>query len=85
MNEGIVKVMMTYLSNRWRVNIKFSDFIKNFFTKLFCNCCKNTETESQMNLFAKGEAKIRKELDCINLLTRLRKLNTLISLLLTKE
>ena len=78
-------------SARRRLNLKFKDFIAAFLRKIFCCGCFRGNSKIRGEDFdprlilAKGEEKIRKELDCISLLTRLRKVNILISLLLTKE
>ena len=38
-----------------------------------------------MTLMQKGETRIKQELDCVNLMTKLRQLDTVVSLYLTKE
>ncbi len=48
---------------------------------------KNTMSQSQRNIeiFNKGEEEIMKELDCVNILKKLRRLDLLMDLLLNSD
>ncbi|CDW75112.1 UNKNOWN [Stylonychia lemnae] len=83
--------MKDYMKNRWRVKINFRDIFVFSFWKIFgflrCNRRRDSDTinERKIHLYKKGEEKIKKELDCVNLMTKLRQLDLLISLELNKS
>lgn len=71
----------------------FADNFKFVYDKVIrflCKCCssrrdsRNTTTleERKVELYLKGERKVRNELDCISILTKLRYLDVLVSLFL---
>lgn len=73
--------------------MSFFDNIKFVYDKVIrfvCKCCstkrdyRNTTTleERKVELYLKGERKIKNELDCISILTKLRYLDVLVSLFL---
>lgn len=99
-DKGLYNVLRTYLSNRWRIELKPSDMMWYSIQRVLCFCClkrgnpavrdKNkkadiSSTQKRANLYQRGEAKVIKELDCINILTRLRQLDLLVSLFLSNQ
>eukprot|EP00347_Sterkiella_histriomuscorum_P017804 403347926 len=92
-SKVINRKLVSYLGNRWRVNLTSSDIFSFAFLKLY-TCCgrrkiKIDQTSSlskrKLYLFKKGQGKIQHELDAINLMTKLRKLDLLLSLTLNKD
>jgi hypothetical protein len=57
----------------------------------FCLCIKPknskdlTETEKRVNIYRIGAKKVLNELDCVNIMTRLRQLDLLVSLYLSSH
>lgn len=93
-SESTLQMMRTYLANRWRISIKATDIFCYSIMRIFCACCHRrigarhgrlTTSERKLNLYRRGEEKVKQELDCINLMTRLRQLDLLVSLFLTSE
>jgi hypothetical protein len=93
-NEGIMQMMRTYLANRWRISIKSADIFWYSIMRLLCCCCigrfgtrhgRLSQSEKKINLYRRGEEKVKQELDCINLMTRLRQLDLLVSLFLSSQ
>lgn len=91
--ETTIQKIKSYLGNRWRLEMTYMDNIKFVFDKIIrfiCKCCtsrrdsRNTATleERKVELYLKGERKIKNELDCISILTKLRYLDVLVSLFL---
>ncbi|CDW81986.1 UNKNOWN [Stylonychia lemnae] len=80
-----------YLKNRWRIKISFQDILVFSFWRLlgFFRCCRRNKQDSlnqrKIHLYKKGEEKIKRELDCVNLMTKLRQLDLLLSLQLDKN
>lgn len=88
--ENAYRKVSNYLKNRWRIKITFSDIFEFSFKKIFRCCrCSNSKSDSlnerKIHLYRKGEEKIKKELDCVNLMTKLRQLDLLLSLQLDKH
>ena len=92
-DESTIQKIKSYLGNRWRLEMTFFDNIKFVYDKVVrfvCKCCTskrnnhNTTTleERKVELYLKGERKIKNELDCISILTKLRYLDVLVSLFL---
>ena len=92
-DESTIQKIKSYLGNRWRLEMSFFDNIKFVYDKVVrfvCKCCTskrnnhNTTTleERKVELYLKGERKIKNELDCISILTKLRYLDVLVSLFL---
>lgn len=92
-DESTIQKIKSYLGNRWRLEMSFFDNIKFVYDKVIrfvCKCCtskrnnRNTTTleERKVELYLKGERKIKNELDCISILTKLRYLDVLVSLFL---
>lgn len=78
-----------YLSNRWRLKITFRDLVRFSLNKLFCGCClkvfrfrgfMSQDNIRKMKLYQKGQKMVLKELDCINIMTKMRQLDLLLSL-----
>lgn len=71
------QVIKEYLKNRWRIKIQIKDIVRFSISKL-CGCCRSKQSiahtlnQRKVNLYRKGEAKIKQELDCVNLMTKLR-------------
>jgi len=83
--------MIDYLGHRWRLSISSQDIFSFTFQKLYF-CCrrkpKTVDTEisrRKIHLYNKGVNKIVRELDAINLMNKLRKLDLLLSLFLNKD
>ena len=89
--EDVLMRIKQYLSNRWRIRITLRDILKFTFSKLFCCCCsrngRNMDNieKRKISLYKKGEQMILKELDCINIMTKLRQLDLLLSLSLSSK
>jgi hypothetical protein len=92
-DESTIQKIKSYLGNRWRLEMSFFDNFKFVYDKVIrfvCKCCstkrdyRNTTTleERKVELYLKGERKIKNELDCISILTKLRYLDVLVSLFL---
>lgn len=92
-DQSTIQKIKSYLGNRWRLQITYFDNIKFVFDKVvrfICKCCmsrrdaRNTTSleERKVELYLKGERKIKNELDCISILTKLRYLDVLVSLFL---
>jgi hypothetical protein len=93
-NDQSMLMIRTYLANRWRIGIKASDILWYSIGRILCCCCigryasrhgKLSQTERKLNLYKRGEEKVKQELDCINLMTRLRQLDLLVSLFLSSQ
>ena len=96
-DESTLQKIRTYLGNRWRIEITFKDNFKFFMSKLnrlLCRWCyskknrkhyKATLEERKIELYLKGERKIKNELDCISILTKLRYLDVIVSLFLNSN
>ena len=89
-SDTTVTAIQSYLSNRWRLRISISDIMKFSFLSLFCYCCKRkkdpeTYSERKLEIYKKGEEKIIKELDCVNIMTKLRQLEIITSLFLNSK
>ncbi|CDW89563.1 UNKNOWN [Stylonychia lemnae] len=87
----IAKKLINYLGNRWRLSITTKDVLSFSFQK-FHLCCRqkhlNSDSIMQIRkiiLFNKGQKKVKQELDAINIINRLRKLDLLLSLFLSKD
>jgi hypothetical protein len=92
-DESTIQKIKSYLGNRWRLQMTFFDSFKFIYDKvvrIVCKCCtskrdsRNNTTleERKVELYMKGERKIKNELDCISILTKLRYLDVLVSLFL---
>jgi hypothetical protein len=88
--------VQSYLSNRWRLEITIGDIFKLTFKRLFGWCCQNsspngeerkneTFQERKMRLYKKGEEKVMRELDCVNIMMKMRQLELLLSLFLNSK
>ena len=87
-----IQKIKSYLGNRWRLEMTYMDNIKFVIDKVvrfICRCCTSkrsrqttTLEERKVELYLKGERKIKNELDCISILTKLRYLDVLVSLFL---
>jgi len=74
------------------MRLTVSDILKFSFQK-FCSlcCCRSggkrekTFQARKIHIYKKGEEKIMKELDCINIMTKLRQLDVLSHLILTAK
>eukprot|EP00347_Sterkiella_histriomuscorum_P017061 403350812 len=89
-SENAYESVVKYLKNRWRIKITFRDIFVFSFWRLFgcCRCRKSdgdSINERKIHLYKKGEQKIKNELDCVNLMTKLRQLDLLLSLQLDKN
>lgn len=90
LKEKTFQVIKKYLKNRWRIKIQIKDIVRFSLSKL-CDCCRSKKSVSQnltqrkINLYRKGELKIKQELDCVNLMTKLRQLDLFLSLYLNKN
>jgi len=91
-DQSTIQKIKSYLGNRWRLEMTYLDNIKFVFDKVvrfICRCCTSkrgrqttTLEERKVELYLKGERKIKNELDCISILTKLRYLDVLVSLFL---
>lgn len=95
-DEETVQKIKSYLGNRWRLKIGFFDNFKFIFNKILrfiCGCCISKKDarsmenidERKVELFMKGESKIKNELDCVSILTKLRYLDVIVSLFLNSN
>ena len=89
-SDTTVTAIQSYLSNRWRLRISISDIMKFSIFSLFCFCCKRkkdpeTYSERKIEIYKKGEEMIIKELDCVNIMTKLRQLELITSLFLNSK
>ncbi|CDW82658.1 UNKNOWN [Stylonychia lemnae] len=86
-----IRKLIDYLGYRWRLSITAQDIFNFTFQRLYI-CCKGkpkkVDTEisrRKIHLYNKGVNKIVRELDAINLMNKLRKLDLLLSLFLNKD
>eukprot|EP00347_Sterkiella_histriomuscorum_P020002 403339471 len=81
--EDFLSFMMGQLDSRWRLRVQCKDVCRSFFYKYFClSFCKSRtmkKNKKKILLYKKGEEKIKRELDAVNLLTKMRQLNTFFS------
>jgi len=95
-DESTIQKIKSYLGNRWRVQITFGDnfkFVLDKVVRFICRCCSmrksardmTTLQERKVELYMKGERKIKSELDCISILTKLRYLDVIVSLFLNSH
>lgn len=87
-----IQKIKSYLGNRWRLEMTYMDnikFVADKVVRFICRCftskrSRQTTTleERKVELYMKGERKIKNELDCISILTKLRYLDVLVSLFL---
>lgn len=66
-------------------DILFYSFWKVFKWMKCRKTLKRTQNQKKIALYKKGEEKIKQELDCVNLMTKLRQLDLLLSLYLNRE
>lgn len=95
-DRATIQRIKDYLSNRWRIQITFMDnfkFIYDKVTHILCRWCKSRKDlrylanvqERKVELYKRGESKIKNELDCISILTKLRYLDVLLSIFLSSD
>ncbi|CDW79042.1 UNKNOWN [Stylonychia lemnae] len=90
LNMTLIRGLLTNLRNRWRLKYKCCDIFQVSFKGLQnCLVCKEFQSnrskllnELKSQVFEKGQARVIEELDCINLLSRMRQFDLLLSLLL---
>ena len=92
-SNATIQKIKAYLGNRWRIQISLMDnfkFVYDKIIRLCCRCClakkdlraMSTIQERKIALYHRGEEKVKNELDCISILTKLRYLDVLVSLFL---
>jgi hypothetical protein len=95
-DESTLQKIKSYLGNRWRLQITFMDnfkFVYDKVARLVCRCCMSkrdarsmsTIQERKLALYHRGEQKVKNELDCVSILTKLRYLDVLVSIFLSSH
>jgi len=91
--HSAIIAIQDYLSKRWRVRISIGDIVKVAWQNVIsCFLRKERKVkkeasheERKVHLYKKGEEKILRELDCVNIMTKLRQLDLLTSLFLNPK
>ncbi|CDW74524.1 UNKNOWN [Stylonychia lemnae] len=81
--EDFLNYVQNLLDNRWRMKMSCKEACRNKITFFLCRPCIKTrhfrKTYKKERLFKKGEAKIKKELDCVNLMAKMRQIDIFLS------
>ncbi|CDW90626.1 UNKNOWN [Stylonychia lemnae] len=86
--EELLKYLGSYVSARYRMRLSCKEIMKAHICRLLCFLCWNKRRGKEahrLKLQKKGEEKLRKELDCVNIMTKMRQLKIFLSYFFNKR